>query len=146
MTLGEYIKQYRYEHDNMSIRQFGRISDLSATYIKKLEVGVNKDNKPISPTIETFGKVASAAGITLDELFSVVTGNVIINSKSGYRKSQEVIYSPSSSANENKSAYEQDPEYVELIELYKIAPESLRTAAMAVLKSYESHPSTQGNE
>ena len=51
MTLGEYIKRYRKEHD-LSQRQFAAQCGLSNGYISMLERGENpKTHKPIKPTL-----------------------------------------------------------------------------------------------
>lgn len=72
MTLGEYILNYREEHD-ISQRQFARMTGLSNSYISMLEKGLNPSSgKPIVPTLLAFNNIANAMNMSLDELFSVV--------------------------------------------------------------------------
>lgn len=72
MTLGEYIKRYRKEHD-LSQRQFAAQCGLSNGYISMLERGENpKTHKPIKPTLEKLNAVARAMGTTFNDLASAV--------------------------------------------------------------------------
>lgn len=73
MLLGEYIKEFRSLHGNMSQAEFARLSGISKGYISMLENNQNpKSKRPISPTMDTFQKVADATGITTNELFDIV--------------------------------------------------------------------------
>ena len=81
MTLGEIIKKYREEND-MSQREFAKISGLSNSYISQLEMNVNsKNGQPIKPQLETIKAVADAMHITVDELFSQMDDIMIDISK-----------------------------------------------------------------
>ncbi len=81
MTLGEIIKKYREEND-MSQREFAKISGLSNSYISQLEMNVNsKNGQPIKPQLETIKAVADAMGTTVDELFSQMDDIMIDISK-----------------------------------------------------------------
>ena len=72
MTLGDFIKDYRQTH-KMSQAAFSSISGISKGYISMLEQNKNPSTGlPIAPTIEIFSKVASAVGITTNELFRLV--------------------------------------------------------------------------
>ena len=72
MTLGDYIKQYRDEHE-LSQRQFALQCGLSNGYISMLERGENpKTHKPIKPTLEKLNAVARAMGTTFNDLVSAV--------------------------------------------------------------------------
>ena len=72
MTLGDVIKEFRTEND-ISQREFARMTGLSNSYISQLEMNTNsKNGQPIKPQIETFKAVADAMGITIDKLFSKV--------------------------------------------------------------------------
>lgn len=77
MLLGEYIKEYRASHGDMSQDAFAKLSGISKGYISMLENNKNPRTKlPISPTIEMYRKVAKVAGITLNELFAIVDSPV----------------------------------------------------------------------
>ena len=89
MTLGEMIKNY-IENHNLTYEKFGDSCDLSKGYISML---VNKRNpntgKPPVPSIATFGNIAKAMGITIDELFASIEDSpvdigVTINQKLNY--------------------------------------------------------------
>lgn len=72
MTLGGIIKKYREEND-MSQREFARISGLSNSYISQLEANVNsKNGQPIKPQLETIKAVADTMHTTIDEIFSQI--------------------------------------------------------------------------
>jgi transcriptional regulator with XRE-family HTH domain len=71
MKLGEIIYQYRKEH-KYSMDAFANLCGLSKGYISMLEANKNpKTGLPITPTLETFSKIASGMGVTLDQLFSM---------------------------------------------------------------------------
>lgn len=78
MTLGEYIRTYRKEH-NMSLRDFAELADLSPQYISNIEKGINNDGKPLSPTMTTYNKIAKATGISEGKLLSSVDDFVSVN-------------------------------------------------------------------
>jgi len=72
MTLGEVIKKYREDND-ISQREFARMTGLSNSYISQLEMNMNsKNGQPIKPQLETYKAVADAMGITIDALFCMV--------------------------------------------------------------------------
>lgn len=69
MTLSEIINQYIKSH-GLTQREFSEKSGLSPSYIVMLKKNLNsKNQKPIRPTIETYNALASAMGMTVDELF-----------------------------------------------------------------------------
>ena len=75
MLLGDVIYNYRARH-KLTLKDFSIISNLSVSYINQLEKNRNpKTNEPIVPSLETFSKVASAMGISLDQLLSIVDEN-----------------------------------------------------------------------
>lgn len=83
MLLGEFIKEYRMSHNNMSQDTFAKLSGISKGYISMLENNRNPRTKlPISPTIDMYKKVASVVGISLNELFAIVDSPVDISSSS----------------------------------------------------------------
>lgn len=68
MTLGEYIKAYRKNND-MTMDDFAKKSGLSKGYISMLEKNRHPQNgKPITPTLETCKKAASAMGLSVNDL------------------------------------------------------------------------------
>ena len=72
MTLGKFIKDYR-DSQSMSQAAFASASGISKGYISMLEQNKNPaTGLPIAPSIDVFGKVASAVGISLDELLRLV--------------------------------------------------------------------------
>ena len=80
MLLGEFIRQYRLSHGNMSQDAFSRLSGISKGYISMLENNKNPRTKlPIAPTLDTFRKVAAAVGLTTNALMEIVDGDVDIS-------------------------------------------------------------------
>jgi transcriptional regulator with XRE-family HTH domain len=76
MFLGEIIKAYREEHNNMSMAEFAAKCGLTKGYISILEK--NKDprsNNPIIPSIITIKKVADAIGLNFNELYNMLDEN-----------------------------------------------------------------------
>ena len=78
MTLGEFVKSYRKAHD-MTMQEFADKAGLSKGYVSMLEKGKHpQSNRPLIPSIETVGKIASAIGISVDELLNRTDGNQLI--------------------------------------------------------------------
>lgn len=72
MTLGEFIKEYRTEHD-MSMDRFSEISGISKSYISLLEKNKHpKTGKPIAPSIKCIRQVAECVHIDFNVLFSML--------------------------------------------------------------------------
>lgn len=72
MTLGEFIKAYR-EKNNLSQRQFADRSGVSNGYISMLEKNENpKTGQPLTPSMPVLKKIASALGMSVNELCSFV--------------------------------------------------------------------------
>ena len=79
MTLGELIKKYR-NANGLTMQDFATRSGLSKGYISMLEKGKHpQNNKPIVPSIDTFGKVAKAMCISLNELLVMVDDDQLID-------------------------------------------------------------------
>lgn len=74
MTLGEYVKNYR-EQYGISLRDFGKMVDISGQHVSNLEKGLHK------PTMELFAKVAKATGKTTLELCALLDDEIIVNAK-----------------------------------------------------------------
>ena len=83
MKLGEIIKNYRTEND-ISMREFAKMADMSNAYVSMLEKGVDGRGKKIVPSIETINKVARACNMTFEALFNQLDGDfpVRVNSQS----------------------------------------------------------------
>lgn len=72
MTLGEIIKNYRKSKD-ISMQDFADKANLSKSYISMLENNKNPSTGlPITPTLPTIKSIASAMGLSFDELFSII--------------------------------------------------------------------------
>lgn len=72
MKIGNIIKEYRINH-NLSMQSFADKCGLSKGYISMLEKGKHPQNgKEIIPSIDTVQKIASAMGITVDNLLEAV--------------------------------------------------------------------------
>ena len=78
MSIGEFIKKYREEHD-LSCRAFASLVGLSHSYVVILESGINNDGKPVSPTMSTYKKIAKGLGMSEMDLLSIVDDNVTVN-------------------------------------------------------------------
>lgn len=79
MRLGEIIKKYRMEHE-MSMSEFAKISGLSKQYVSVLEHGKHPTSgKNVAPSLEIIKKVASAMGISFDDLFAMLDDEVTLN-------------------------------------------------------------------
>ena len=71
MKLGGIINQYRKEH-RYSMDAFASLCGLSKGYISMLEANKNpKTGLPITPTLDTFSKIATAMNLTFDQLVSM---------------------------------------------------------------------------
>ena len=75
MTLGEWIKQYRKNH-GLSMQAFADIAGLSKAYVGMIEKGINPTTgKTVSPTIQTFGKIAKGINMDLDTFLKELDGH-----------------------------------------------------------------------
>lgn len=90
MTLGEFIIQYRNEH-NLSRRSFAEICGLSNPYVSMIENGVNNFGQPLSPTMSTYAKIASAVGIPINDFLQMLSGNVTISSNGASEYTEKEI-------------------------------------------------------
>lgn len=72
MTLGDIIKAFR-TSNNLSMRDFNKISGISTAYIGALENNKRPGtNQPLKPTLVMYRKVADAMGMTLEQLLNAV--------------------------------------------------------------------------
>ena len=78
MTLGDIVKNYREAHD-LSMSNFGKLCDLSRSYISLLEKNINpKTNKAIVPTLETLVRVSKAMRMDLNELIKQLDSEQLV--------------------------------------------------------------------
>ena len=84
-NLSDFIRQKR-EDMGISRREFARMCGLSHTYVDMLERGFDpRNNKPVSPTIDTLKKIAESINYNLIDLLNesgFVTNDIIIESSS----------------------------------------------------------------
>ena len=72
MKLGAWLKEYRQRH-NMTMKDMAEACGFSKSYVNMLEKGVNTStNKPVSPTLQTFEKIARATGQDIDSLLKII--------------------------------------------------------------------------
>ena len=81
MKLGEWLKEYRMEH-GLSMQSFADACGFSKAYVSMLEKGVNPTtNKPVSPTMQTFEKIAKATSQDVDTLLKILDDEQLITIK-----------------------------------------------------------------
>lgn len=94
MTLGEIIYKYRSDH-SISMETFAKQSGMSKQYISILEKNCHpKTGKPVIPSITMISKAARGMGISFDDLFSMIDGDVrldIRNASYAHGLSQEEL-------------------------------------------------------
>lgn len=62
MKIGDWMKSYRTQH-GLSMQAFADLCGFSKAYVSILENGINPTTKkPVSPTMQTFKKIAEATG------------------------------------------------------------------------------------
>ena len=72
MKIGKWVKQYR-ERNGLSMQAMADLCGFSKAYIGMLEKGINnRTGKELSPTIQTFNRIATATGIDLDKLLKTL--------------------------------------------------------------------------
>ncbi|MBR0290116.1 MAG: helix-turn-helix transcriptional regulator [Selenomonadaceae bacterium] len=75
MKLGEWLAMYR-ARNNLTLQNMADACGFSKAYASMLEKGVNPTTgKPVSPTIQTFEKIAKATGQDLDSLLKILDGD-----------------------------------------------------------------------
>ncbi|SHI04008.1 helix-turn-helix domain-containing protein [Clostridium grantii] len=81
-ALGQLIKDYRATND-LSLREFAKKSNVSHSYIDKLEKGFdNRTGKKVEPTIDTIEKISKAMNVSL-EFVLTQTGKISKYEKAG---------------------------------------------------------------
>ncbi|OPH56193.1 hypothetical protein BC351_28920 [Paenibacillus ferrarius] len=67
-SLGQYLRSLR---GKMSLREAGKRSNLSFTYIRDLELGINRsNNSPLHPSPETLKKLSEAYECSFDDIMN----------------------------------------------------------------------------
>ena len=75
MKIGEWLKTYRDQH-GLSMQALADLCGFSKAYINVLEKGVNpKTGKSMSPTMQTFQKIARATKTDVDTLLKILDGD-----------------------------------------------------------------------
>lgn len=94
MRLGEYVRKYR-EENGLSLREFAKKANLSPQYVLCLERGTNNNGTPLSPTMTTYSKVASAIGLSESTLMALLVDDVRVNpdepDENGYSEEDELV-------------------------------------------------------
>ena len=80
MTLGDVIREFR-ELNEINMEDFGKMANLSKSYISMLENNKDPRGNPINPSLETIDKVATAIGVDLDALVSKIDQDIVVNRK-----------------------------------------------------------------
>lgn len=84
MRLGEWMRAYR-KQNNMTMQDMAVACGFSKSYVNMLEKGINPTtNKPVSPTMQIFEKIATATGQDVDTLLRILDDDqpVTINPES----------------------------------------------------------------
>lgn len=71
MKLSELIKKYR-EENGLSLRAFAKRSGVTQTTIANIEREQNNHGNPFVPTIETLVGIATAMGMSLNDLLHMI--------------------------------------------------------------------------
>lgn len=108
MRLGEVIRKYRIEHE-LSMAEFAKISGISKQYVSVLERGTHPTSgKEIAPSLEVIKKSAKAMGMSFDDLFDMLDGEVTLNAS---EESNTPIEEPFNASflekNKSQSAFEE---------------------------------------
>ena len=78
MSLSEFIKKYRAEHD-MSVRAFAAFVGISPQQIINIEKGTGNNGKPMSSTMKTYKKIAEAVGMSEQDFLLLLNDEVRVN-------------------------------------------------------------------
>lgn len=78
MKLGEWLKEYR-KRNNMTMQDMADVCGFSKSYVNMLEKGINSTTKkPVSPTMQTFEKIARATGQDVDSLLKILDDEQLV--------------------------------------------------------------------
>lgn len=78
MSLSEFIKKYRAEHE-MSVRAFATFVGISPQQIINIEKGTGNNGKPMSSTMKTYKKIAEAVGMSEQDFLLLLNDEVHVN-------------------------------------------------------------------
>lgn len=79
MELQDFIKQYRKEK-HLTMQEFADRCGLSKGYISMLESGRHpQSQRPIVPSIETYGKLAAGMDMQIDEFLRAIDGDTFVS-------------------------------------------------------------------
>ncbi len=78
MTLSEFVKQYRQQHD-MSIRAVANFVGMSPQQICNIERELGSNKKPFTSTMNTYKKIAEAVGMSEVDFLNLLNDNVRVN-------------------------------------------------------------------
>lgn len=79
MELQDFIKQYRKEK-HLTMQEFADRCGLSKGYISMLESGKHpQSQRPIVPSIETYGKLAAGMDMQIDEFLRAIDGDTDVS-------------------------------------------------------------------
>lgn len=127
MTLGDFIKAYR-EKNDLSQRQFADKSGVSNGYISMLEKNENpKTGQPLSPSMPVLKKIASAMGMTVNDLCSFVDdmaidlGTTVMDYEDAQEKLRIIL---------------SEDEYA-MLRAFQAADDRAREDALAILKAHQ---------
>lgn len=100
--LGEYIKNYRKEHE-LSLRQFAKMCDISHTHIDSIERGVDpRTGKTVKISNETILKIANAIDVKPDYLFNLSIG-VAVSTETNNNKDEFITMAAHRADDSNSS-------------------------------------------
>ena len=90
MTLGQFIRKYRFEHDLKQTELSEMCEGISPSYISMLERGYNsKTGKPIEVTPRTFNKIAAGIGMSPSELSKLIDDSPYASMDKGEEKQEQ---------------------------------------------------------
>lgn len=78
MKIGDYIREYREEHD-LSARAMAKLIKVSAQHESNLERGLNNDGKPLKLSVPMVAQIADATGIGQIDLLLMLDEEITIN-------------------------------------------------------------------
>ena len=124
MKLKEVIKKYR-EDNKISMQEFASRSGLSKGYVSMLESGKHpQNNRPLTPSIATYQKIAKGMGISLDDLLHLVDGDEIVSVGKDFGRTE---YEQSEARRRVLMAFDQlNPQDQELLATYAETTLALR--------------------
>ena len=78
MQIGEWLKSYRIQH-KLTMQDMANLCGFSKSYVNMLEKGINPTtNKPVSPTMQIFEKIARATGQDIDSLLKLLDDEQLV--------------------------------------------------------------------